>query len=220
MILYRDRTDAGRQLGERLAEFKDKDDVLVLALPRGGVPVAYEIAIAVNAPLDVLTVRKLGTPGQPELAMGAIASGGVRVMNEEVLRLCGVTAEEIEAVAARELAELARREQAYRGERKLPAIAGKVVILVDDGVATGATMKAAVAALRQIEPARIVVAVPHGAAETIEALASEADEVVCLATPWPYMAVGSWYQNFTQVSDEEVARLLAAADEARAAPSE
>jgi putative phosphoribosyl transferase len=220
MTLYRDRTDAGRQLAERLADYKDKDDILVLALPRGGVPVAYEIAIAINAPLDVLTVRKLGTPGQPELAMGAIASGGVRVMNEDVLRLCGVSDEEIELVAERELAELARREQAYRGERKPPGIAGKIVILVDDGVATGATMKAAVAALRHLDPARVVVAVPHGAAETIDALRREADEVVCLATPWPYMAVGSWYQNFTQVSDREVAELLEAADEARAARCE
>jgi predicted phosphoribosyltransferase len=220
MTLYRDRTDAGRQLGARLRGYKGNDDVLVLALPRGGVPVAFEIATAIDAPLDVLTVRKLGTPGQPELAMGAIASGGVRVMNEDVLRLCGVGEKEIEAVAERELAELARREQTYRGDRKPPEIAGKVVILVDDGVATGATMKAAVAALRQLDPEKIIVAVPHGAEETCAGLERKADEVVCLATPWPYMAVGRWYENFTQVSDAEVAELLEAANETRTARSE
>ena len=220
MTLYRDRADAGRQLAERLATYANKDNVLVLGLPRGGVPVGFEIATAINAPLDVLTVRKLGTPGQPELAMGAIASGGVRVMNEDVLRLCGITEEEIEAVAQRELTELKRREQAFRGDRKSLEITGKVVILVDDGVATGATMRAAVAALRQLHPDRIVVAVPHGAAETCEQLRREADEVVCLATPWPYMSVGSWYEIFTQVSDFEVANLLETADEPRAAQSE
>jgi putative phosphoribosyl transferase len=220
MTLYRDRTDAGRKLAARLGHYRGNDDVLVLALPRGGVPVAFEIASAIDAPLDVLTVRKLGTPGQPELAMGAIASGGVRVMNEDVLRLSGVGEEEVEAVARRELVELARREQVYRGDRKPLEIAGKVVILVDDGVATGATMKAAVAALRQVDPAKIIVAVPHSAEETCAELRRKADEVVCLATPWPYMAVGRWYENFTQVSDVEVAELLEAANETRVARSE
>ncbi len=220
MTLFRDRADAGRQLAARLEDYKGKAEVLVLALPRGGVPVAFEIATAINAPLDVMTVRKLGTPGQPELAMGAIATGGVRVMNEDVLRMCAISEEAIAAVAERELKELARREQAYRGDRERPEIAGKVVILVDDGVATGATMRAAIAALRQLAPAKIVVAVPHGAEETCETLRREADELVCLATPWPYMAVGRWYQNFTQTSDAEVARLLAAANEPRVARSE
>jgi predicted phosphoribosyltransferase len=220
MSLYRDRADAGRQLAARLRDYKGNDDVLILALPRGGVPVAFEIAAAIEAPLDVLCVRKLGTPGQPELAMGAIASGGVRIMNEDVLDFLGIGEAGIEAVAQRELLELARREHAYRGGRKPPEIAGKTVILVDDGVATGATMRAAVAALRQLAPARIIVAVPHGAEETCAELRGEADEVVCLATPWPYVAVGRWYENFTQTSDVEVAELLKVAHETRAARSE
>ena len=220
MSLYRDRADAGRQVAARLRDYKGNNDVLVLALPRGGVPVAFEVATAIEAPLDVLCVRKLGTPGQPELAMGAIASGGVRVMNEDVLRSLGIGEEEIEAVARRELLELARREQAYRGDRKALEIAGKIVVLVDDGVATGATMRAAVAALRQLGSTRVIVAVPHGAEETCAKLRREADEVVCLASPWPYVAVGRWYENFSQTSDAEVAELLEVAHETRAARSE
>lgn len=218
MSLFRDRADAGRQLAVRLQPYTD-DDVLVLALPRGGVPVGFAIAAVIEAPLDVLIVRKLGTPGQPELAMGAVASGGVRIMNEEVLRFRNIAEDAIEAVAQRELRELTRRELAYRGDRAPLEIAGKVVILVDDGVATGATMKAAIAALRPLAPAKIIVAVPHGAEETCAELRREADEVVCLATPWPYVAVGAWYEDFTQVSDSDVAELLRSADEARVAQS-
>lgn len=220
MTLFRDRTDAGRQLAERFMHHKGKGDVVVLALPRGGVPVAYEIATAIEAPLDVLCVRKLGTPGQPELAMGAVASGELRVMNEDVLRMLDIGEQEIEAVARRELLELTRRERAYRGGRTPPSIAGKTVILVDDGVATGASMKAAIAALKQRDPAQIIVAVPHGAEETCSELRREADAVVCLATPHPYMAVGRWYRNFVQVSDAEVCELLESAHGAEATKTE
>jgi putative phosphoribosyl transferase len=207
-MLYRDRTEAGRELATKLSSYSGRDDVMVLALPRGGVPVAYEVAQALQAPLDVFLVRKLGMPGQEELALGAIATGGIRVVNEEVARLLDVPAATIDAVAKEEQQELERREREYRGDRPPPAIAGKTVILVDDGLATGSTMRAALAALRQQHPAHLVVAVPVGAAETCAILEREADEVVCGRRPEPFYAVGMWYEDFGQTTDEEVRELL------------
>ena len=206
---FRNRTDAGRQLAEKLAAYANRPDVLVLALPRGGVPVAFEVARAFGAPLDVFLVRKLGVPGYEELAMGAVATGGVRVLNDEIVRGLGISEHEIDAVVARELHEVARRERLYRGDRPLPDIAGRTVILVDDGLATGATMRAAIQALRQQQPARIVVAVPTASPDTCEALKAEADDVVCAMTPEPFLAVGHWYEDFTQTTDDEVRELLA-----------
>ena len=206
---FRNRTDAGRQLAEKLAAYADRPDVLVLALPRGGVPVGFEVARALGAPLDVFLVRKLGVPGYEELAMGAVATGGVRVLNDEIVRGLGISDHEIDAAAARELQELARRERLYRGDRPPPDIAGRTVILVDDGLATGATMRAAIAAVRQRQPARIVVAVPTASPDTCEALKAEADDVVCAMTPEPFLAVGHWYEDFTQTTDDEVRELLA-----------
>ena len=208
---YRDRSEAGRYLAEKLADYVGRPDVLVLALPRGGVPVAYEVARALGAPLDVFLVRKLGVPGHEELAMGAIATGGVRVLNQRVLREAAIPPHEIEAVAAEEGRELARRERAYRGDRPPPGIRGKTVILVDDGLATGASMHAAVHALRQQGPRRVVVAVPVAAPETCEAFRAEVDEIVCAVTPELFYAVGLWYEDFSQTSDEEVRELLATA---------
>jgi predicted phosphoribosyltransferase len=206
---FRNRTDAGRQLAEKLSAYADRTDVLVLALPRGGVPVGYEVARALGAPLDVFLVRKLGVPGYEELAMGAVASGGVRVLNDEIVRGLGISEDEIEAAVARELRELSRRARLYRGDRPPPDVAGRTVILVDDGLATGATMRAAVAALRQQQPARIVVAVPTASPDTCEALKAEADDVICAMTPEPFFAVGHWYEDFTQTTDNEVRELLA-----------
>ncbi len=206
---FRNRTDAGRQLAEKLAAYANRPDVLVLALPRGGVPVGFEVARALGAPLDVFLVRKLGVPGYEELAMGAVATGGVRVLNDEIVRGLGISEHEIDAVVARELQELARRERLYRGDRPPPDVAGRTVILVDDGLATGATMRAAVAALRQQQPARIVIAVPTASPDTSEALKAEADDVVCAMTPEPFFAVGHWYEDFTQTTDDEVRELLA-----------
>lgn len=203
-----DRTAAGRSLAAVLSDYYRNENVVVLALPRGGVPVAREVAAALDATLDLLLIRQLGVPMQPELAMGAIASGGVRVLNPDVVQSWRITGEDIAAVAAIEQRELERREAAYRGERPRPAVRGRTVILVDDGVATGATMRAAIAALRQLGPAKIVVAVPVAPADTVQALEEVADEVVCLATPEPFFAIGSCYRDFTQVSDEEVRRLL------------
>ena len=208
---FRDRADAGRRLAAKLRRYMGRDDVVVLALPRGGVPVGYEVARALGAPLDVFGVRKLGVPGHEELAMGAIASGGVRVLNEEVVRQLGIPAALIEQVAAREGHELERRESAYRDGRPRPDVRDKIVILVDDGLATGATMRAAVAALRRLDPARIVVAVPVGAHDTCAELTDEADEVVCGVTPEPFVAVGIWYEDFGQTTDDEVRDLLARA---------
>jgi putative phosphoribosyl transferase len=205
---FRNRADAGRRLAAALRKYAGAPDVVVLALPRGGVPVAYEVARALGAPLDVFLVRKLGVPGQPELAMGAIATGGTRVLNHGVVAGLGIPEEVVDAVAAREAQELARREREYRGGRPAPDVRGRTVILVDDGLATGATMRAAAAALRQHEPARIVVAVPAAAAETCEEMSREVDEVVCAATPEPFMAVGLWYDDFSQTSDAEVRELL------------
>jgi predicted phosphoribosyltransferase len=206
---FRNRTDAGRQLAEKLAAYADRPDVLVLALPRGGVPVGFEVARALGAPLDVFLVRKLGVPGHEELAMGAVATGGVRVLNDEIVRGLGISEREIDAVVARELQELARRGRLYRGDRPPPDVAGRTVILVDDGLATGATMRAAVAALRRQPQARIVIAVPTASPDTCEALKAEADDVVCAITPEPFFAVGHWYEDFTQTTDDEVRELLA-----------
>src|SRR5262245_39824112 len=207
--LFHDRADAGRRLASRLRSCCGRDAVVVLALPRGGVPVGYEVACALGVPLDVFGVRKLGVPGHEELAMGAIASGGVRVLNQEVVRSLAISEAIIDAVATREGRELDRRERAYRDGRSRPGVRGRVVILVDDGLATGATMRAAVGAVRRLDPAWIVVAVPVGAVDTCSELAREADEVVCLMTPDPFIAVGVWYRNFGQTTDDEVRELLA-----------
>ena len=211
--VYRDRVEAGRVLAEQLGAYAGRPEVIVLALPRGGVPVAYEVARALHAPLDVFLVRKLGVPGHEELAMGAVATGGVRVVNEQVVRGLGIPDSVIDAVASWELEELGRRERLYRGDRRPPDVRGKTVILVDDGLATGSTMLAAVEALRQQQPARIVVAVPIAAPDTCELLRAEVDDVVCAVTPEPFYAVGLWYRDFSQTSDEEVRELLAQAAE-------
>jgi predicted phosphoribosyltransferase len=205
---FRDRVDAGRRLAERLSSYAGRPDVIVLGLPRGGIPVAYEVARALGAPLDVFVVRKLGWPIQPELAMGAIASGGVIVLNEEVIEMVGAGRELIESVADEERRELARREREYRGDRPPPSIRGRTVILVDDGLATGSTMRAAARAVREQDPARLVIAVPVGAPETCESLRAEADEVVCVLQPPFFQAVGLWYDRFEQTTDAEVRRLL------------
>ncbi len=205
---FADRRQAGAALARQLQHFADKPDVVVLALPRGGVPVAYEVARALGAPMDVFVVRKLGMPGHPELAMGAIASGGVRVMNEDVVTWYRPSASAIEAVTRAELAELERRERAYRDSRPPLPVEGRTVILVDDGLATGSTMRAAVLALRRLRPSRVVVAVPVGARETCEALRAIADEVVCALMPEPFSAVGLWYIDFDQTTDDEVRQLL------------
>lgn len=205
---FRDRADAGRRLARALEQYAGRGDVIVLALPRGGVPVGFEVANALGVPLDVFVVRKLGVPGHEELAMGAVASGGVRWLNEDLVARLGFTSDELDALAAREEAELARRERLYRGDRPRPEIAGRTAILVDDGLATGATMRAAVLALRQERPARVVVAVPTAARESCEDLRDEVDELVCLETPHPFFAVGLWYDDFSPVSDEEVRELL------------
>ena len=210
-MIFRDRTDAGRRLAERLGEYAGRPGVLVLALPRGGVPVAFEVARALGAPLDVFLVRKLGVPGHEELAMGAIATGGVRVVNESVVRELGIGGEVIDAVAGRERAELERRARAYRGERPAPEVRGRAVILVDDGLATGSTMRAAALAVRRQEPERVVVAAPVAARATCAELLAEVDDVVCAATPEPFYGVGRWYEDFSQTTDEEVRELLARA---------
>ncbi len=206
---FRDREDAGRQLAASLAEYGHRSDVLVLGLPRGGVPVAHEVAAALGAPLDVFLVRKLGVPGHPELAMGAIASGGVEVLSQDIIAQLGVPPPLVEQVAVRERLELERRDQVFRSGRRQPVVRGRTVVLVDDGLATGATMEAAIVALRRLGPAAIVVAAPVGAADTCRRLEALADRVVCLATPTPFDAVGLWYDNFTQTTDDEVQRLLA-----------
>src|SRR5436309_6073471 len=214
---FRDRREAGRLLATKLSAYANRPDVLVLALPRGGVPVAYEVACALGAPLDVFVVRKLGVPGYEELAMGAVATGGARVLNDQIVQRLGIPQSIIDAVAAREQQELARRERLYRGGRPPPDVRGRTVILVDDGLATGATMRAAVMALRQLRPARIVVAVPTASPETCEELKAEADDVVCAITPEPFRAVGHWYEDFSQTTDEEVRDLLARRQQPEAA---
>lgn len=215
-MLFRDRRDAGRFLARRLKRYAGRFDVLVLALPRGGVPVAYEVAKELGAPLDLFLVRKLGVPGHEEYAMGAIASGGVRVLNDRIVNQ-GIPADIIDRVTRRELQELERREQAYRRNRPPPEIGGRTVILVDDGLATGSTMRAAAAALRRLGPKKIVVAVPVAAPETCDEFRSEVDEIICGETPQPFQAVGLWYDDFSQTTDDEVRDLLERAreDEAR-----
>ncbi len=205
---FRDRREAGRFLAGRLTAYAGRPDVLVLALPRGGVPVAFEVAQALHAPLDVFLVRKLGLPGRAELAMGAIASGGVRVLNEELMRSLDIPEGVIERVAAEEERELERRERAYLGDRPVPAVRGRTVLLIDDGLATGSTMRAAVAALRRQGPARLVVAVPVGAPETCAEFQDEADEAICALTPDPFYSVSLWYGDFSPTSDAEVHDLL------------
>ena len=208
MMQFRNRIEAGRLLAGRLIQYANRRDVLVLALPRGGVPVGYEIAQALNVPLDVFVVRKLGVPGHEELAMGAISSGGVRVLNGGVIEGLGIPDDVIDAVAARELRELERRERAYRGERPAPDVRECMVILVDDGIATGSTMKAAVEALRKLEARRIVVAAPTAALSTVREMRPDVDELVAVMTPADFAGVGQWYEDFSQTTDEEVRELL------------
>jgi putative phosphoribosyl transferase len=218
-MLFRNRREAGRALGQQLAQYASRPGVVVLGLPRGGVPVAFEVAEALDAPLDVFLVRKLGFPGNEEFAMGAIASGGVRVVNEALLRRYGIPAAAVERVVEQEERELRRRERSYRGDRAAIGLAGCTVILVDDGLATGSSMQAAVKAVRLQGPERIVVAVPVGPIETVRELARIADEVACVATPEPFLAVGRFYDDFDQVGDEEVAGLLQQAAQSRGAGS-
>jgi putative phosphoribosyl transferase len=206
--LFRDRADAGRQLAAHLTSYTGRTDVLVLALPRGGVPVAFQVSQALGAPLDVFLVRKLGVPGHEELAMGAIATGGTRVLNEDVVRGLHISAEIIETVAAREQRELERRERLYRNGLPAPEVRGRACVLVDDGLATGSTMRAAVAALRQQQPTRIAAAVPVAAPSTCEEFQAEVDEVVCALTPEPFYAVGLWYDDFSATTDDEICDLL------------
>ena len=205
---FRDHREAGRLLAAKLAAYANRPEVLVLALPRGGVPVGYEVARTLKAPLDVFIVRKLGVPGHEELAMGAVASGGVRVLNDEIVGALRIPEYVIDKVAAKEQQELARRERIYRGNRNAPDVRSRTVILVDDGLATGATMLAAIKALRQQQPARLVVAVPTAAPETCEELKAEVDDVICAVTPRPFYGVGLWYEDFSQTTDEEVRNLL------------
>jgi predicted phosphoribosyltransferase len=210
-VKFLDRRDAGRQLAEKLAAYADDSGVLVLGLPRGGVPVAYEVACSLRAPLDVFVVRKLGVPGHRELAMGAIASGGMRVLNSDVIKALGIVPSAVDSVAAGELLELVRQQRTYRGNAPLPKLSGRTVIVVDDGLATGSTMRAAVGTLRQSNPARIIVAVPVAAAETARRIREEADGVICLNEPSDFHSVSAWYDDFSQTSDEEVRKLLASA---------
>jgi putative phosphoribosyl transferase len=204
---FRDRAEAGRLLAERLRQYAGRDDVVVLALPRGGVPVGYEVAKALDAPLGVFVVRKVGVPGHEELALGAIASGGVLLLNDRLVHELGIGPEQLERAVAAEARELARRQAAYGGEP--PDLEGKTVILVDDGLATGATMRAAALAVRKLNPARVVVAVPVASEETCAEFEDVVDEIICQVTPRPFRAVGLWYDDFTQTSDDEVRALLA-----------
>jgi len=217
LFMFQDRRDAGRQLAKKLQAYGDDPSVLVLGLPRGGVPVAFEVAQALHVPLDVFVVRKLGVPGHEELAMGAVGGEGVRVLNAEVIRGLGISSTVIDSAAAAEMREVKRQQREYRGDAAFPSLAGRTVIVVDDGLATGSTMRAAVQALRQSHPARIVVAVPVAAPDSVERLRREADEVVCVDTPEMFYAVGVWYERFGQTSDAEVRSLLEAA--AQPAPS-
>ena len=205
---FADRRAAGRELAARLSHYAGRDDVVVLGLPRGGVPVAYEVARALRAPFDVFVVRKLGVPGHEELAMGAIASGGVRVLNDDVVAVTGVTDSEIDAVTRRERGELQRRERAYRGDRDPIGVEGRTAIVVDDGLATGATMRAAITALRERRAAVIVVAVPTASRETCAEIGRIVDEIICTRTPEHFLAVGRWYRDFSPISDDEVRSLL------------
>jgi putative phosphoribosyl transferase len=206
--LFRDRFDAGGLLAKELTAYAGRPDVLTLALPRGGVPVAYEVATALGAPLDIILVRKLGVPGEEELAMGAIAPGGVRVLNEDVVGMINIPDAVIDAVTAREQRELNRRERLYRGDRPPPAIEDKTVILIDDGIATGATMRAAIALVRQQRPAAVVVATPVAPIATCEELRAHVDDLVCVKTPKDFLAIGFWYEAFPQTTDDEIRELL------------
>jgi putative phosphoribosyl transferase len=208
MMGYKNRSDAGKRLAAKLQIYAGRTDVVVLGLPRGGIPVAFEVARKLELPLDVFVVRKLGVPAHEELAMGAIASGGIRVLNEDVVRSLNISGEIIESVARKQSDELKRREQLYRGNRPDLDVRDLTIILVDDGLATGATMRAAVQALRRQKPVSIIVAVPAAAPEACEELGEEADDIVCAITPDPFFSVGSWYQDFSQTTDEEVRQLL------------
>ncbi len=210
---FRDRKEAGKLLAAQLAAYANQQDVIVLALPRGGVPVGFEIAQALHVPLDVIVVRKLGVPGQEELAMGAIATGGICILNKDVVQFLNIPDEVIDEITAQELQELERREHLYRGERPAYDVGGRTVILVDDGIATGATMHAAVAAIKQRQPTRIIIAVPTAAPSTCDEFAAEVDELVCVIRPEPFIAVGYWYRQFSQTSDEEVRSLLERANQ-------
>jgi putative phosphoribosyl transferase len=207
-MIFRDRTEAGKYLATKLLNYKDRPDGLVLALPRGGVPVAFEVAQALRVPLDMFLVRKLGVPGHEELAMGTISTGGVRVLNEDTVDYLRIPEHIIDSIAAEELKELKRRERAYRGNRPEPDVKGKTVILIDDGLATGSTIRAAAQALRQQRPARIIVAVPVSAPETCDEYRIGVDEIICAVTPEPFLGVGMWYLDFSQTTDEEVRDLL------------
>jgi predicted phosphoribosyltransferase len=207
-MLFENRSEAGRLLASRLQTFQNQPDTVVLALPRGGVPVAHEVARALNLPLDVFLVRKLGVPGHEELAMGAIASGGVRILNEDVIRQLNIPRRLIKAVTQEQQRELDRREKLYRGSRPALDLRGKTVIIIDDGLATGATMKASIASIRQQNPAKVIVAAPVAARETYESLRMEADELICAATADPFGAVGAWYQEFDETTDDEVRELI------------
>jgi putative phosphoribosyl transferase len=208
MARFQNRRDAGRKLAQKLLHYANRPDVIVLALPRGGVPVGYEVALALHVPLDIFIVRKLGLPGHEELAIGAIASGGIRVVNEDIIRTLYIPEEMIDHVVQRELQELQRREQEYRGDNPAPEVRDRTVILVDDGLATGASMRAAVAGLCAQDPAWIVVAVPTAALEACESFQTEVDEVVCVITPEPFLGVGRWYEDFSQTTDEGVRLFL------------
>ncbi|GCE06009.1 phosphoribosyltransferase [Dictyobacter aurantiacus] len=211
VMRFRDRRDAGKQLATQLAGYRNRPDVVVLGLPRGGVPVAFEVASELHAPLDVMIVRKLGLPGQEELAMGALAQGGIRILNDDVISAVGIPNEVIDAVAAREQQEIERREHLYRGDRPALDVRGRTVVLVDDGIATGATIRAAIAALKRQHPAHLIIAVPVAAATTCDELAAQGDKVICLLKPDMLYAIGLWYENFSQTHDEEVRQLLACA---------
>lgn len=203
-----DRESAGRALAQKLQHYKGTPDLLIIGLPRGGVVVAFQVALALQAQLDAFIVRKLGAPYQPELAMGAVAEGGMLLLNDAVVNYLSVSKEFIEETAREQMVEVERRQKLYRGDRAMAKIAGRTVIVVDDGLATGATMKVAVRALKRKEPSKLVIAVPLGAASTCSELKNEADELICLMTPEPFFAVGSWYENFEQTTDQQVRELL------------
>ena len=207
-MIFADRADAGRQLAQYLRNYADRDDVLVLGAPRGGVPVAFEVATALRAPLDVFVLRKLGVPGHEELAFGAIASGGIRILDRDTIGALGLSLSDIERVTREEQRELGRRERAYRGARSPPNVIGLTVVLVDDGIATGSSMRAAIQALRQMEPAALIVATPVAPRRTCDRLRGEVDALICLETPEPFYGVGQFYDDFSRVSDKEVTRLL------------
>lgn len=214
--MFANRSAAGKRLAQEFFEYKGRDDVVVLALPRGGVPVAFEVALALNAPLDIFLVRKLGVSGREELAMGAIASGGVLVLNTGIIQALNISENEVNEAAQREKGELQRREREYRGDRLYPDLHGKIVILIDDGLATGASMRAAVEGVRAQHPEKIVVAVPTGSIEACQQMEQVADEAVCVQTPQPFFGVGMWYDDFAQISDDQVRELLEQADKLHA----